>query len=274
MINVYLRADNVLKTASTARCLMGSRRKALGWLLLISYAAVTKAASAQTIPEAQPAPVIQQSFIPARVPLNELPSSLRECVRVVLEHPTLSSRGPLEAFRCRPRLYYWLLDHPDVAANLWRGLGAKCIDISASDDGCFSWNNMQIGEVHWQTILRHDEQRVWYVEGRVKAGPMMPSLSFHAVLVLNHQEGSDSEGNPAVRHQMDLFLHTDSRTVGLTARLLGASVPRLADEYVSQLEMFFGDLAWYLSMHPDKAIALFQQLKASSIVPPSSVRSR
>jgi hypothetical protein len=254
---------------------MECRRKGLGWLLMIGCAAAVNAASAQTMPDAQQVmagatgsgprvpPVVQQGFVPAPVPLDELSPYLRERVRSVLDHPTLSSRGPLEAFRCRPNLYFWLLDHPDLAMRLWRGLGAKCTEIHARGDGDFFWKDAQNGEVHWQTIVRHANQRVWYAEGRVKAGPMLPAVSIRAVVVLNYQEGSDSKGKPAVRHQMDMILHTDSRAVSLAARLFGASAPRLAEEYVSQLEMFFGALAWYLTEHPDKATALFQEMKLS-----------
>jgi hypothetical protein len=262
---------------------MECRRKTLGWLLMMACAAATNAAPAQTLPEStvrtpQPAAkvdegslrtagygprITQQGFIPAPVPLDELAPPIRDRVRVVLEHPTLSSRGPLEAFRCRPSIYFWLLDHPDVAMRLWRSLGAKCSDIHALGEGNFAWRDAQNGEVHWQTIVRTGKQRVWYAEGRVKAGPLLPAVSLRAVVVLNHQEGSDGKGKPAVRHQMDMILHTDSRAVSLAARLFGASAPRLAEEYVGQMEMFFGALAWYLTEHPDKAAALFEELKLS-----------
>ncbi len=256
---------------------MGCRRKALQWLLMISCTTATPAAFAQTILDgAHPqaitgaptrstahTPVVQQGFAPAPIPLDELSPPLRERVRSVIEHPTLSSRGPLEAFHCRPDLYFWLLDHPDLAVHLWRGLGAKCTDIYARGDGGFTWKDAQNGEVHWHTIVRNPKQRVWYAEGRVKPGLMLPAVSLRAVVVLTHQEGSDGKGKPAVRHQMDMILHTDSRAVSLATRLFGASAPRLAEEYVSQLEMFFGALAWYLSEHPDKATALFQEMKLS-----------
>jgi hypothetical protein len=195
------------------------------------------------------------------VPLDELAPPIRERIRSVLEHPTLSSRGPLEAFHCRPALYYWLLDHPDLAVRLWRGLGAKCTDISALGENSFIWKDAQNGEIHWQAVVRSARQRVWYAEGKVKPGVMLPAVPIRAVVVLNHQEGTDGGGKPAVRHQMDLILHTDSRAVSLAARLFGASAPRLAEEYVGQLEMFFGGLAWYLTQHPDKAAALFDDLK-------------
>jgi len=89
-------------------------------------------------------------------------------------------------------------------------------------------------------------------------------------VVLNHEEGNDASGKPAVRHQMDLILHTESRAVSLATRLFGASAPRMAEEYVGQMEMFFGALAWYLTQHPDKATTLFEDLKRPSHTAPTA----
>ncbi|MGH7225904.1 MAG: hypothetical protein ACRELF_22015 [Gemmataceae bacterium] len=234
---------------------MQGRRIALAWLLVVC-GVTANAGQTQT-----PPPAVVQGNFPAPLPLEQLPSPIREQVRSVLEHPTLAAHGQLEAFHCRPTLYYWLLDHPDQAARMWRGLGAKCVNIQGVGDGAFAWKDAHNGEVHWQTIVRTPRQRVWYAEGNVRPGIMLPSVPIRVVVVLNHQDGTDGKGKPAVRHQMDMILHTDSRAVSLATRLFGASAPRLAEEYVSQLEMFFGALAWYLSEHPDKATALFEELK-------------
>lgn len=244
---------------------MGCRRKAWKWMLSLWCVVGVNAARCQGVaayraatPTAQPQAL---SFLPAPVPLDELTPEARAKVRAVLEHPTLSTRGPLEAFHCRPALYFWLLDRPDLAARLWRDLGAKCTGIQASGEGAFIWKDAQNGEVRWWTVLRTARQRVWYAEGRVKPGVMLPSVPVRAVVVLNHQQGADRDGKPAVRHQMDMILHTDSRAINLATRLFGASAPRMAREYVGQMEMFFGALAWYLTEHPDKTKSLIEGLK-------------
>jgi hypothetical protein len=242
---------------------MECRRMALGCWTLTCFLAVVSAVSGQAMTEEAPAGRTPPApaFITPPVALDEVPPAVRERVRLVMEHPTLASRGPLEAFHCRPPLYFWLLDHPDLAVRLWRGIGAKCTDIYAAGEGRFSWLDGQNGEIHWDTVLRTARQRVWYAEGKVRPSVMLPAVTVSAVVVLNHQEGSDGNGRPAIRHQMDLYLHTDSHAVKMAARLFGASAPRIAEEYVGQMEMFFGGLAWYLTQHPEKAALLFEELK-------------
>jgi hypothetical protein len=248
---------------------MGCRRKAgwlgvsAGWLAAATAFAQPAGGAAGANREPHTAAALVPSFPPARVPLEELPPAVRERVRKVLDHPTLSARGPAEGFCCSPLLYYWLVEHPDQAVRLWRGLGAQCTDIYNQGGGRFAWQDAQAGEVHWETVLRGPHQRVWYAEGSVKPAPLLPAAAVQAVLVLHHVEGHDGEGRPALRHQIDLVLHTDSRALALAARLFGVAAPRVAEQYIGQIEMFFGALAWYLTEHPAKARALFDQMQRS-----------
>jgi hypothetical protein len=246
---------------------MGCRRRAGwlgaigGWLAAASAFAQPAGETAAPGPEPHSAASAVPSFPAARVPLEELHPAIRERVRKVLEHPTLSARGPAEGFCCSPLLYYWLVEHPDQASRLWRGLGAQCTHIANDGGGRFSWQDPQAGEIHWETVLRGPHMRVWFAEGEVKPAPLLPSSKVQAVLVLHYVEGHDGEGKPALRHQMDLVLHTDSRALALAARLFGVAAPRAAEQYIAQMEMFFGALAWYLTEHPAKARALFEQMQ-------------
>jgi hypothetical protein len=201
------------------------------------------------------------TFAPARVPVEDLPGAVRDKVRAVLDQPTLTGRGPTEVFTCQPAMYFWLLDNPDQAANLWRLLGAKCTDIDRDGDTGFCWRDSQGSKVHWDTVLRNTKQRVWYAEGKVNPGLLLPNADVQAVVVLSHTEGTDAAGKPAIRHQIDLYVKTDSRAVAMAAKLFGASSPRVAEQYIGQLEIFFAGLAWYIDQHPQKAEQMFAELR-------------
>lgn len=187
------------------------------------------------------------------VPLDEVPASARVKVRAVLEHPTLSTRGQPETFNGEPTVYQWFLDHPDRAAAAWKRLGAKVADISDRGNGVFGWSDAQGSDVRWETVYRGPRMRVWHAEGKVRPGALLPLVAVQAVVVLRYSESRDTDGRPVLRHQAELTLHTDSKAMSLAARLFGASAPRLAEQYVSQVEMFFSALSWYVAQHPEKA---------------------
>jgi hypothetical protein len=244
----------------------------MGWLAAATAPAQQGPNPPRTAPHREGG--VTPSFPAARIQLEDLPATVRERVRKVLEQPTLSARGPAEAFHCRPAMYHWLLDHPDQAVRLWRFLGATCTDIQDEGGGRFGWQDPQAGVMHWQTVLDGPRQRVWYAEGQVRPAPLLPAALVQAVVVLHVAEGSDAEGKSALRHQMDLVIHTDSRALALAARLFGGSAPRLAEQYIGQMEMFFGALAWYLSENPDKARALFEQLHRPAGASPAAPLQR
>jgi hypothetical protein len=204
------------------------------------------------------------------VPLEQVAPGFRDHVRAVLAQPTLATRGPAETFNCRPAVYHWLLDHPDQAVRLWYALGAGCALVEDRGGGVFGWRDGQGSDVRWQSVLNTAGQRLWYAEGRVKPGVLLPTIGFQAVVVLDYTEGHDREGRPALRHQMHMYLHTDSHAAALAAKLVGASAPRLAEQYVAQLEMFFGGMAWYLDQDPTRTRTLLEGLRGRAALPPDA----
>jgi hypothetical protein len=194
----------------------------------------------------------------APVPLDEIPASLRTKVRGVMEKPTLSTRGQAETFTCEPKVYQWLLEHPDRAAVAWRRLGAKVADIADKGNGVFGWSDAQGGDIRWQAVYRGTQMRVWHAEGKVRPAALTPLVPVQAVVVLRYTEGRDTDNRPIIRHQAELMLHTDSKSMSLAARLFGTSAPRLAEQYVSQVETFFSALSWYLEQHPERMEKLLE----------------
>ena len=62
-----------------------------------------------------------------------------------------------------------------------------------------------------------------------------------------------------MRHQVHFVLRCDSRAIALAARLMGYSAPRLAEQYLGQLQSFYGGMAWYIYQDTKRARQLFQQ---------------
>jgi hypothetical protein len=238
---------------------MACRPRTCTWLTALLGALTAFAATAGA--QENGADLTRPPAAPVGIPLSEIPAGLRDKVRAVAEQPTLVTHGPSEAFACQPAVYHYLLDHPEHTARLWRMLGAKCTDIQKQDENKWSYQDAQGTKVSWGVVLDNGRQRVWYADGQVKPGLLLPVVQVQAVLLLTYCEGSDGKGQPAVRHQMDLFIKTDSSAIALAARLLGASGPRMAEQYVGQVEMFFAALSWYLDQHPERAEAMFQELQ-------------
>jgi hypothetical protein len=187
------------------------------------------------------------------VPIKEMPVQLRARVEHVIQDPTLFSLGPSEAFVGQPQLYQWLLEHPDRAMEAWRRLGAKCTVIKDLGGGRFRWTDGHGSQIEWTTAHRDAGRQIWYAEGTVRPGLLLPSVSLQVVLVLHHGERKTSSDGMMIYHQADVFLKTDNQAAAMITRALGPSAPHMAEQFLAQLEAFFSSLVWYLDQHPDRA---------------------
>ena len=196
---------------------------------------------------------------PTRLPLRQIPVEVRDTVRQILERPTLFGHGPSESFGGDPTLYQWLLDHPDRAVLAWRRLGAPCTQINNLGGGLYGSADGHGDEVRWRSVLENGVLRVWFAEGRVRPAPLLPSVPVRAVILLRHGQRPDGPGRTIIYHQADLYVQVDSKTAALVVKMLGPSLPRLAEEGLRQIEMFFSALVWYCDQHPDRAQKLLAQ---------------
>lgn len=226
------------------------------WLLtsLIALAALTAPARAEDraavlSPFATPAP---------RVPLESIDPAVRDKVASVMDKPTLASRSQPETFNTEHAMYRFLLEHPDQGVKLWRQLGAKVSNIDERPGKTYLWHDGQGSEVTWQIVYRAPGVHVWYAEGKVKPALLLPLQPFRAVAVLAYTEGVDTNNLPAVRHQVHFSLKCEGRAIALAARVMGGSAPRLAEQYLGQLQMFYGGLAWYLYQDGERAKKMFK----------------
>jgi hypothetical protein len=163
--------------------------------------------------------------------------------------------GPVEMFRGNPALYFWFLDHPDQAMKAWRRLGAKGREITDLGGGRFQWSDELGTTIRWETVYRDTQKRVWYAEGTSQPTRLLPKVPLRAVVVMHH--GTTRDGQPPLlQHRADLYLQTDSRTAQVVTRVLGSSAPRMAEQGLAQLELFFSGLVRFLDRYPEHAVAL------------------
>jgi hypothetical protein len=185
------------------------------------------------------------------VPYDEIAKTHRDKVKDLIDHPTLKTRGPAESFKCKPADYQDFLEHPDKAVKAWRKLGAKCISIEDRGKGRFGWTDEQGSDLHWDTVFSGPTMRIWYAEGKVNPGPLLPNVAVKAVVLFHFSEGKDKKGRTVMRHQAEVYVHTNNLTAALAAKLMGPSAPKIAEQYVAQMQRFFAALAWYCELHPD-----------------------
>jgi hypothetical protein len=195
----------------------------------------------------------------AGVPLQDISERYREGVKTTIEKPALFTQGPVETFACSPKVYYWLLQHPDRGVVAWRRLGAQCVMINERGPGRFGWSDEHGSDLQWDTVYESKDRHIWYAEGKVRPAPMLPLVPVKALVSLHFSEEAGPGGVAMMQQQADMFLYTDSIGAALAAKLVGAAAPKMAEQCVSQMQMFFSGMAWYVNRYPDRAVVLFHE---------------
>jgi hypothetical protein len=75
---------------------------------------------------------------------------------------------------------------------------------------------------------------------------------------LRHSEAKLLDGGTAVKHQSEVVIHTDNKAANAITKLMGQSAPKLAQEGLGQLQLFFAALSCYLDRHPERVEPLFR----------------
>jgi hypothetical protein len=194
--------------------------------------------------------------LPLPVALEAMPAPTRDALTKVMKDPTITAVSPPEEFVAQPDMYQWLLDHPDRTAGAWRKMGVAAVEIKPLKDGRFCWKDENGSELVWQNVAQGPTGRVWYAEGKVNPGPLFPTVSVTAVAVLTYADTPRSTGDAVIKHQIEVFLHTDSKTANLMTKILGDGAPRMAAQGSEQLLMFFSGVAKYAHDKPEKARSL------------------
>jgi hypothetical protein len=201
------------------------------------------------------------SKLPLPVAVETLPPVVREALARVMQAPTLTAVAKPEEFCTTGEMYLWLLDHPDRVSLAWQRLKIGAVDICPLDGGRFRWQDDQGSELTWRAVAKSGEGRVWYAEGKVRPGSLLPLVPVRAVAILRHGVKQNGDADPTVRHQVEVYLQTDSRTANIVLRMLGPAAPRMAEQGAEQLLVFFSGIARYVDKHPAKASALLAEKK-------------
>lgn len=208
-------------------------------------------------PPPLPAMLAPQSSAPApQLRMNVLDAvkpEFRDAVARCMSKPTVSTRAMGEEVVCTVAVYEWLYEHPDRVALAWHRLKVPSIPISDMGNGRFGWTDEYGSEIVWQTVGTFSEGRIWYAKGKLKAGIATPAIPVQSVVVVRHKKRIEKDGVALFAPTIEAYMLSDSRAANLILRVLGPTVPNIAEQAAGQLLDFFGGIAAYVQKHPTKA---------------------
>ncbi len=233
------------------------RRLCAGWVCVVCCISAVCVDAADDTPSAKNTDSAQA----VTIPWDALEERAAAAAKQMMERPTVQARGPTETFTCTPEQYYWLLDNPDRAVIAWRRLGAKCVTIQRRGPATFGYADDAGSDVTWDVVHKAPGLRIWLAEGKVKASPLLPLVPVKALVILRSAEGKTRDGIVTMQHHAEVVIRTDSKAAAAVTKMMGQSAPKLAEQGLGQLQLFFSALSFYADRHPEKVEMLFRPEK-------------
>lgn len=165
----------------------------------------------------------------AALPLDGLTAEQQQNIAAVLSKTTIYRRLPPAVACCDPELYLYIVNHPEILANIWQLMDIEDVvlkPVSANryvaDDGDGTKGQMEF-------LHRGPNMHLVYAEGRYEGPLFTEPITGKSVLLIRSNYVREPDGQYYVTTQMDVFVHLDNVGLDFLAKTFQPLVCRVAD---------------------------------------------
>ena len=165
----------------------------------------------------------------ASIPRDKLTEAQIEKVRSVVNKPSVYRRMPTQVIRCDPDLYLFVMNHPEVMANIWQVMGIEDVVLQPQEDGRFLADDgagtRGIGEFLHKSFDTH----LVYAEGRYSGPLFSKPVEGSAVVLLKSAYNREPDGHYYISVRLDVFIRLDHVGLDFLAKTFQPLVVQVAD---------------------------------------------
>ncbi|MBN1394920.1 MAG: hypothetical protein JW959_07850 [Pirellulales bacterium] len=177
------------------------------------------------------------------IPLDRLEASDREKVAAVLSNVTVFRRMPTKVIDCDPKMYLFLVRHPDVVVSIWELLKISKLQMSETGDGAFALSEPDGASVSLRFVHQSHDTHVIYGEGTYR-GPLLPRpVTGRGVLVLKTGYVRETNGRYYITNRLDCFLSVEPIGAELLTKTVSPLVGKTADNNFTQSAAFLSTIS-------------------------------
>ncbi len=200
------------------------------------------------------------------IPLKQIDPAYRQRVAEVLTAPSLFRRMPTNVVDCRPEMFTFLAQNPDVLVEIWRQLGLSQVELTRTGKTTFKLED-HAGTTGTLTVVEQkcdanaQNRIVMYADGRYDGKPFTKPVGAQCVLVLRSGSVRETNGRPYVAVRLDSFVKLDRTSLELLAQALHPFVGKTADRNFADTVSFVSNLSYTAEKRPHAIESLAQDLE-------------
>jgi hypothetical protein len=190
------------------------------------------------------------------IALAKVDPAHRQAVSDVLADPSIFRRLPTNVIDCRPELFTFIVQNPDVLVAIWRQLGVSGVELTRTgentfrlSDGAGTTGKMTIVEQNCDAAAQN--RVVMYVEGVYEGKPFNKPIAAQCVLVLRSGSTTETNGRVYVATRLDSFVKLDRASIELVAKAVHPFVGQTADRNFADSLTFVSNLSFTAEKRPE-----------------------
>lgn len=179
----------------------------------------------------------------AAIPTDKLDPKGRAKVASVLPNTTVFRRLPVRVIRCDPELYLFLVQHPDVVANIWKVMGVCQMALEQTGPNTYQGTDGAGTRGSIEFLYRSQDTQLVYVEGSYSGPPFPKPVHGRGVLLLKSGYVLETDGRHYITSRLDAFMAVEPGAVELLTKTFHPLVGKIADANFIQTAGFLGSLS-------------------------------
>jgi hypothetical protein len=232
--------------------------------LLFLLASAGPAVAAEDQHEASTSQAARQEAARA-IPLARIDPEFRKPVSEVLDDPSIFRRLPTSVVDCRPELFTYFAQNPEVLTEIWRELGVSRVELVRTGDRSFDLRDNagttgKLFVVEETCDAAAQNRVVMYAEGSYDGKPFTKPVGARVVILLRSGSMRETNGRTYVAARLDSFVKLDRTSVEIMAQVAHPFVGKTADRNFADTLSFVSNFSYTAERRPDSIIELSGQL--------------
>lgn len=199
------------------------------------------------------------------ISIKQIDPAYQKRVSAVLSDPSLFRRMPTNVVDCRPEMFTYMAQNPDVLVAIWRDLGLSQVELTRTGQNTFKLQDNAgttgtVVVVEQKCDAAAQNRIVMFAEGSYDGKPFNKPVSAQCVIVLRSGSVRETNGRQYVAVRMDSFVKLDRTSLELLAQALHPFVGKTADRNFADTVSFVSNLSYTAEKRPQAIESLAQGL--------------
>lgn len=194
------------------------------------------------------------------IPFDKLDPAARAKVDAVLADVSIFRRMPTQVIRCDPDLYLFVVNQPEIIANIWQLLGFEQIVLSPVGPGVYHAADSAGTDGVAEFFYRSHDTHIIYGEGEYEGPLFKRSVTGKCLLVLKSGYVREPDGHYYVTTRLDAFISLEQVGAEFLAKTFQPLIGRVADHNFVATSTFIANLASAAERNPRAMLRMADRL--------------